>query len=323
MLDKSVPEWKTYVPHDAVEVPYTVDTFEAFIHAMREFAEASDVLHNNKILLRIFEDDKFVPKSVAAQKSVLKDLNRFNELIVDAQTNLVLGQAYLELGKAWLKLKRRKRKKAVPTKHLDNLRKRYQRIADANLQYADTLLILPRSESDKRPKSDVRRELMALDLDYRQAIVNRRLPALLNEKLLSKRERTYASLSGAVSSFFSSATLISKRYSLGAVFSRDQQSIISVRNHAALSSMVDLADIEARQVGAKCLDVLGEIPVTTLIEYDLGRRMLRESKIGKNATSAQKSNALQRQIAALGHLWRSTTMGRLALQTHHLLEREN
>ena len=172
----------------------------------------------------------------------------------------------------------------------------------------------------KKPKSEIRKQLMSMDLDYRQAVVNRRLPALLDESLLNKRELTYANLSGAISSFFASASLISKRYSLGAVFSKDQSELVSVRNRAALVSMLKLADIEARQVGAKCRNTLGEIPIISLIEYDLGQRMLRDAKTNKNATPAQRSNATQHQIAALGHLWRSTTMGRLALHVHRKLE---
>ncbi|HIA02778.1 MAG TPA: hypothetical protein EYN06_05450 [Myxococcales bacterium] len=320
LLDASIPQWKKYVPHDASEVPYAVDTFEAFIHAMREFAEASEVMNNNPTLKRLFEDKSYIPKTRAEQSIAVRGLGQFNKLVVDAQTNLMLGQAYLALGKAWLKLKRRQRKKPVGAALLDSLRKRYQRVADANLQYADTLLILPRSEMGKKPKSEIRKQLMSMDLDYRQAVVNRRLPALLDESLLNKRELTYANLSGAISSFFASASLISKRYSLGAVFSKDQSELVSVRNRAALVSMLKLADIEARQVGAKCRNTLGEIPIISLIEYDLGQRMLRDAKTNKNATPAQRSNATQHQIAALGHLWRSTTMGRLALHVHRKLE---
>jgi len=320
MLDSSVPKWKAYVPHNGIEVPYAVDTFEAFIHAMREFAEASEILNRTPALKRIFEDKNYIPKTKREKASAIRGLGRFNRLIIDAQTNLRLGQAYLALGKAWLGLKRRTRKTPIKAETIDSLRKRYQRVADANLQYADTLLIHPQSELGKRPKSEVRKQLMKMDLDYRQAIVNRRLPALLDDKFLTKRERTYANLSGAISSYFASASLISKRYSLGAVFNRDQSQLLSVRHQAALVSMLELADSEARQVGAKCQKTLGEIPVTSLIEYDLGRRMLSDANFPKKPTPAQRAEATQRQLAALGHMWRSTAMGRLALEAHSKLE---
>ena len=149
--------------------------------------------------------------------------------------------------------------------------------------------------------------------------MNRQLPQRLSKDILTPRERIYALLSGAVSSYFSSATVISKRYSLGAVFNAKRgNEIVGFRHAEAFESMSELAHRQARGTAATCRARLGEIPIPVLIEYELGRQLDVE---GRRLVAQNQNGGLQMRLEAMTHMWRAYTLGRLALSTdRHVTE---
>ena len=315
LLDTVIPQWKRDSPRDPVEVPYSVDTFEAFIHALRDFAEANEALQKAPALKRFVQDSTFTPTTEVEKKEVLGSVQAFFTRLVSAQQNLLLGRAYVDVGTAWIALGRRVRKDPLPEGVLRSLSSEYEKVADANLEYVDKLLIIEEANQRSENPEKTRQRLLEVDSDYRQAVINRRLPGFIGANILTGHEQLYAGLSGAVSSYFAAVSVVSKRYSLNAVFSADGRTIVAIRNDTAMKSMLALADRQARQVAAQCRSVLGEVPVSTLIEYDLGQSGVREGVVGPQASASERSEAVQRQIEALGHLWRATTMGRLAIGT--------
>ncbi|MFT7623951.1 MAG: hypothetical protein ACI9WU_003137, partial [Myxococcota bacterium] len=219
------------------------------------------------------------------------------------------------VGEAWRARSPSTGSQPIPAEVIKHVSAQYQRVADANLQYVDALLLKDRKSLLSPDKA--RFELMEKDSDYRQAVMNRRLPELMSKKVLSAGERSYAVLSGAVSSYFASATVISKHYSLGAEFEPRTHRLVRLKRGEALDNMLELADRQARQVAAQCMDLFDEVPINALIEYDLGRRM---EKAGRASPGKSSVEALNKRLEALGHLWRAYTLGRLAIATHRRIE---
>ena len=323
LLEEAVPRWKRLHARQALDVPFMVDTFEAFIHALREFAQVERVLSQNRHLKRFLTDERYVPTGQKELADLEAAVMEFSGRLIGAQSNLLLGRVYLAIGEG-----REKAAKAGPATErrlsrvaLERLTKQYQRVADANLQYANSLLVAREAERTKKSPAEIRKRLMALDEDYRQAVMNRHLPALLSGKGLSKRELGYANLTGAVSSYFASAQVISKRYSLNAEFDKAGRTLVGVRHKAAFESMLGLADRQARQAAARCRERLGEIPVSSLIEYRLARNMEADGVALIRAGGDKRSLGVRLRLEALGHLWRASTMARLALEAKRYGER--
>jgi len=316
-LESTVPEWQAYVAQDPIEVPYVVDTFEALLHAIRGMHDARRVLSQHTALRRLVQEEGYVPPNARAVKT--EALWDFTRNLIDGQSNLLLGRAYFAVGQAWLRRNpRRAGSKRIPRDVVRDLATQYQRVADANLQYVDALLIKSALRGSRMSRERARMNLMNKDDDYRQAVMNRRIPELMtaNKKVFSADEQAFVLMSGAVSSYFSSATVISKRYSLGAEIDERTGAVTNVKHRAAFESMLELADRQARQVAAQCMDLFGEVPFTALIEYDYGRRLDAQ---GRALRARDKTASVQLRLQALSHLWRSYTLGRLAIATHRRL----
>lgn len=317
-LEQSMPKWKGYVARTPIEVPYVVDTFEALLHALRGLAASRQLLSQIPALRNVLENPRFVPREQADIRAIEEAMEGFTGLLINAQGNLLLGHAYFLVGQAWLE-RHRRHGSALDEEALRHVSTQYERVADANLQYMDTLFVRTVAEQRREPPERTRARLMREDSDYRQAVLNRQLPQLMTQGGLTERERIYAVLSGAVSSYFSSATVISKRYSLGAVFDKtDPRLMVGFRHAAAFESMVELADKQARIVAGICQRELGEIPISALIEYQLGRSMERQ---GREQLPTNRIAGLQQRMEAMTHLWRSYTLGRLALAMQRRLHR--
>ena len=112
-----LPAWKAYGAREAVEVPFVVDTFEAFVHTMRELAESKDVLAAHPPLQALLSD-RATPPTEAQIPVVARGLQPYLGQLGLAQVNAVLGAAYLEVGRAWIDLGRRSQAAAIDERAL-------------------------------------------------------------------------------------------------------------------------------------------------------------------------------------------------------------
>ena len=315
LLQETIPRWKALMPRRAIDVPFAVDVFEAVIHTLRDVADAHRLVMDRPALKRLMAEG-VVDAKPEVLEAIGGSLPQLTQLLIGAQSNLLLGRAYLDAGKAQSERRAGGDPAPLSADAVADVRRQIERVADANLQYVETLVILPEALARKERPEVTRERMMRLDSDYRQAVLNRRVPAALSETLLTTEERSVAELSGAVSSYFASATLISKRYSLGAQMDPAGRGIVRFRNGAALAPMVESAELRARQAAARALDRLGEIPLGTLIEYALAHPQVRPSA-GPPPTGAA---ALRDKVEALSHLWRATTLSRLAVLTQRRID---
>ena len=243
-------------------------------------------------------------------------MQEYSEYLVDAQTSLIFGKAYLDVSDESSRRGLHSGRRPIPEDVLRRVAARYERVADANLEYVDALLSRPLAARMNEPVEKIREQLLLTDADYRTAYMNRRLPSVLSTKFINGLDRRYAEVSGAVSSYIASGTVISKRYSLGAVFSRSDHTLLGVRHTRAFESMLQLADKRARQVAARCVQSLGEVPTSALIEYHLANRLEAD---GRQLRRRNPSEGFRMRMRGLVRLWRAWTLGRLALTTHRYL----
>ena len=314
-LERSVPRWKKHTPGQAAEVPFAVETFEAMLDALRGLAQGDRSLESAAETNKLLAEPGYRPpkKEVSA---LIRGMQKYSTYLVDAQSSLVFGKAYLDVSDASSIRTGRTGVRPISEEVLKRVAARYERVADANLEYVDALLSRPLAARLNEPVERIRERLLLNDADYRTAYMNRRLPSLLSNQFINGLERRYAEVSGAVSSYIASGTVISKRYSLGAVYSRSDHTLLGVRQTQAFESMVKLADRRARQVAAQCLDVLGKIPTSALIEYHLAAQLERD---GRTLRRRDAGAGFRMRMKGLVRLWRVWTLGRLALTTHRYL----
>jgi uncharacterized protein len=315
MLGRTMVQWKKLVPWQAVEVPMVADTFESFIHTLRALALGSALLGRTQSLKRLLNEQEYAPQTQAERDELVEAMNSYTALMIGAQTRLIDGLAHLEMSTLAFERGGPRPNSPIPNAILMKVAARYNRVADANLTYVDALLVAPLAEQFRKPMAQVRQRLMDDSEDYRTAFFNRHLPAVLSSKVLGLRERSYANLTGSVSSYFASAILISKRYSLDALYDASG-SIVGVRRVDAFESMVALADRQTRMIAAQCVEELGEIPLATRVGYRLAREL---ETTGRTTQKKRQAGGFAMRAAALTQFWRASTWGRVALSTHRQL----
>jgi hypothetical protein len=314
-LERSVPRWKKHTPWHASEVPFAVETFEVMLNALRGLAQGDRALETSQETGRLLQQPGYRPAQKEV-KALVRGMQKYSEYLIDAQTSLIFGRAYLDVSDESSRRDQHTAKSPIPEDVLRRVAARYERVADANLEYVDALLSRPLAARLNEPVEKIREQLLRTDADYRSAYMNRRLPSVLSDQFVSGLERRYAEVSGAVSSYIASGTVISKRYSLGAVYSRTDHTLLGVRHTRAFESMRRLADRRARQVAAQCIKSIGEIPTSALIEYHLATRLETD---GQAMARRDSSAGFRMRMRGLVRLWRAWTLGRLALTTHRYL----
>jgi len=315
----TMPRWKSETPWAATEVPLVTDSFDGLIQALRGLAMGDKAATQRPVLERLLLDRSFVPAAKDVQL-LLEGVSEYASNLAVADSRLLSASVYLDLLAAGRVHTGVTTGSPMPTDVLDDVAAQYGRVADANLGYVEALLVLPAAEGLKEVVEEIRRRIASTDEDFRQAYLGRVLPTLLSESLVGGRERSYAMLSGAVSSFLASAAVISKRYSLNAEIVGDEGRVVAIRHKAAFESMLRLAERGAREAAAACLAELGELPITTLLEYRLGREL---DDFGRRRHEKDPATGVSARLQGLNHLWRAYTHARLALATHRRLLRQS
>ncbi len=309
-LEALMPRWKEGAPERPTDVPLLVEAFDGLVTALRGIGQGRAATEMYPALGRLLTRRGYVPPP----GEVRELLEGVGELAV----GLAFAQVRLDASSAWLELRRELDRRegrvpgvALPDAVLSEVAGQYERVADANLGYLDALLVQPAAAQLEMTVERVRARIAAQDPDFRLAFMSRALSGRLEGGPLGPREARYAALSGAVSSYFASASVISKRYSLDAEF--EGEVVVAIGHRAAFDSMQILAERTAREVAARCQHELGEVPLTALVEHHSGRALEQLAMGAKGALE------LALRLEALGHYWRASMHGRLALSTHRRL----
>ncbi len=287
MLDRmSDLELKSY--GDAIQA---LDAYEAVLHA---FASLQVAAGNQSGLLERLSKDGGDKKSLA-EELVREATGRLTEIRI-AQVYLRVAKDYLAL----VDLEREGRRRSLGPDALKEVQGIFEAAAEANLEYFDTLYVGTIANRAKINPDTVRKELLEKERTYRTAFFNLKFPKTLFSSLAPEGTTSHhlARLSGALSSFFASSSLIT-RYVVLEV-RKENGEITGLRREKALETMLVLAEEAARVHGAAAQDRLGMVPVSARIEYELGR--WRQSR-----------KELPERLDALSHFWRSSKWSQLAM----------
>jgi hypothetical protein len=177
---------------------------------------------------------------------------------------------------------------------LDQATQLFHGAALANMEFLESWLISDAVERTGKPAGEIRKNLARKDADYRLALMNLRLPE--SDSFLPVREgrtRQMARLSGALSSFFASSTLMASRYSLRRHTGEDS-------TDKALDAALVSAEDKARENAARALATLGFVPQGALVAYQI-------------ALVQQRSQERRDRWKALESYWRSSMWSQVAM----------
>ena len=273
---------------DAIQA---LDAYEAVLHAFASLQMAAG--QQTGLLERLGKE--------AGDKQALVD--EFVREATGRLTEIRIAQVYLRVAKDYLALvdlERDGRRRVVHDLALAEVQGIFEAAAEANLDYFDTLYVGTIADRAKLNPDVVRKELLEKERTYRTAFFNLKFPKTLFSNLVPEGTTSHhlARLSGALSSFFASSSLIT-RYVVLEV-RKENGEITGLRREKALDTMLALAEEAARVHGAAALARLGMVPVAARIEYELGTwRMGRKD--------------LPERLDALSHFWRSSKWSQLAL----------
>lgn len=168
-------------------------------------------------------------------------------------------------------------------------------MAQANLAYADAVIVTSLVKATHRPKGFW--QLMLTN--YLAASQNARA-SLLMDRVLSKGtwQRSLAELGAALSSYLHSSMLLTKLYALGA-FHRMGGQIKRVRHQRALLAMLRHGELTARQAAARARRAIGYVPLMSRYYYEVG--------------AAMRQSGQTMQVKALEMFWRSSLLSQLAV----------
>ena len=273
---------------DAVQA---LDAYEAILHA---FASLQVAAGNQSGLLERLGKGAGAGKSLA-EELVREATGRLTEIRI-AQVYLRVARDYLAL----VDLEHEGRRRAVSPAALKEVQGIFEAAAEANLEYFDSLYVETIADRAKINPDSVRKELLEKERTYRTAFFNLKFPKTLFSNLAPEGTISHhlARLSGALSSFFASSSLIT-RYVVLEV-RKENGEITGLRRENALEIMLPLAEEAARAHAAAVRDRLGMVPVSARIEYELGRWR-------------QGSKKLSDRLDALSHFWRASKWCQLAL----------
>ena len=287
MLDRmSDLDLKSY--GDAVQA---LDAYEAVLHAFASMQVAAG--QQSGLLERLQRDGG--DKASLAEELVREASGRLTEVRV-AQVYLRVARDYLAL----VDLEREGSRCLVRPAALKEMQGIFEAAAEANLEYFDTLYVGIVADRAKLNPDVVRTELLEKERTYRTAYFNLKFPKTLFSNLAPEGTLSHnlARLSGALSSFFASSSLIT-RYVVLEV-RKENGEITGLRREKALETMLQLADQAARIHAAITLDRLGAVPISARIEYELGRWRRGRKELSE-------------RLDALSHFWRASKWCQLAI----------
>ncbi|MHB8879200.1 MAG: hypothetical protein ACYC8T_36335 [Myxococcaceae bacterium] len=164
---------------------------------------------------------------------------------------------------------------------LQRLARGYLSAAKANLDYYDSLMLAGSADSAGASLARAQAAKAAQSGDYRIANL------LLHFSIGHMEEKgvpgAMASLAASLGSYLRSASLIASEYSLGVVTVKG--TITSIEREKAFASMLELAELKAREQAAVAKAVTGRVPMGAQVKY-LEARVLREGD------TAEKLDAL-------------------------------
>jgi len=285
---------------DAVQA---LDAYEAILHAFGSLQVAAGT--QSGLLERLSKGD-----------GDLKSLTE--ELVREASarlTEIQIALVYLRVARDYLALvdlERYGRRVLVDPAALEEVRGVFEAAAEANLEYFDTVYVGVLADRAKLNPDTIRTELLGTERTYRTAFFNLKFPKTLFANLAPAGTASHnlARLSGALSSFFASSSLI-VRYIVLEV-RKEKGEIKGLRREQGLDTLLALAEEAARVHAAVALDRLGAVPISARIEYELGR--WRHGR-----------KELSDRLDALSHYWRASKWCQLAISLHayeRKLERE-
>ncbi len=168
-------------------------------------------------------------------------------------------------------------------------------MAQANLSYADAVIVAGLVKATRRPKAF----WQVMLTNYLAAARNARA-SLIMDRVLNKGtwQWSLAELGAALSSYLHSSMLLTKLYALGA-FHRMGGQIPKVRHARALLAMLRHAELTARQAAARARKAVGYVPLLSRYYYEVGAAMRRSGQT--------------LQVKALEMFWRSSLLSQLAV----------
>ncbi|MFH1531412.1 MAG: S16 family serine protease [Pseudomonadota bacterium] len=273
---------------DAVQA---LDAYEAVLHAFASLQVAAG--QQSGLLERLGKEAG--DKKNLAEELVREATGRLTEICI-AQVYLRVAKDYIAL----LDLERDDHGRAVRPAALEEVQGIFEAAAEANLEYFDTLYVGTIADRANLNPDTVRKELLEKERTYRTAFLNLKLPKTLFSNLAPEGTLSHnlARLSGALSSFFASSSLIT-RYVVLEV-RKENGEVKGLRREQALETMLVLAERAARVHAAVALDRIGAVPVSARIEYELGRWR-------------QGRKELSERLDALSHFWRASKWCQIAI----------
>jgi len=273
------------------DVVQALDAYEAVLHAFASLQVAAG--NQSGLLERLGKDGG--DKKTLAEELVREASSRLSEVAI-AQVYLRVAKDYLAL----VDLERDGRRRTPRPAALEEVQGIFEAAAEANLEYFDTLYVGAIANRAKLNPNTVRKELLEKERSYRTAFFNLKFPRTLFSNLAPRGTLSnhLARLSGALSSFFASSSLIT-RYVVLEV-RKEGGEVKGLRREKGLDIMLTLAEEAARVHAAAALDRLAMVPVSARIEYELG-------------CWRRGSEDLSERLDALSHFWRASKWCQLAI----------
>ncbi len=224
----------------------------------------------------------------------------FNELygplgeLVKVQIDSLLAIDSAEL------MKTQRNGKGTKLARLGEVARLYQGAASANVEYFDAIFVRELAAQSGKSAELVSRVLMQQEANYRNAILHLKVPEAEAIDLVATGLPTdLAKLAGALSSFFASSTLVAKFYSIGAMMDANGR-FVGVEREKALIATLQLAEEKARENAAVAMAVVGVIPESAKVCYQIGL-VLRDR------------STYEEKLQALEQFWRSSAWSQVAV----------
>jgi len=158
---------------------------------------------------------------------------------------------------------------------LEDVAKLFQGAASANVEYFDAIFVKELAAQTGKSADLVSRAMLEKEPNYRSAQLHLRLPENeAIEHVSAGVPANLAKLAGALSSYFASSTLVSKFYSIGAKVDSTGR-LVGVEREKALIATLQLAEEKARENAAVAMAVVGAIPESAKVCYQIAL-VLRE-----------------------------------------------
>lgn len=178
-------------------------------------------------------------------------------------------------------------------KKVKQLAEVFRKAADANLNYFNEGVLSEIANSSGVNIEALKNQFLEQDLSYLFATVS-----LYNMKSVQKKagkNKDLAALGSALDSYYNSAGLITKYYSLAAEVD-EEETVTAVRSEKALQSMLDVAEKNAEENLNWARQAKAE-PVLGIYYYDVGKM--------------EREGYLDDKLSALNDFWFASTYGKV------------